>query len=1085
MSTLSGPPVGSTPDAHGSEQTFVGGKRQSQNTPSAKIESAAKSIPAATTSRISGSADAAGSKLLGSRYEEKEEIGRGGCGVVLRAFDRLMQRDVVIKRVLGNSGNTKETVSRFLNEARITGRLEHPGIVPVHEIGQGDSDGIPYYVMKWLHGVTLKEAINDYHATKIASEKQRKFHELLNRFRQVCQTLAYAHEHDVIHRDLKPANIMVGSFGETIVLDWGLAKDLGKHSRELQPESVDEPTNEQTLGISLHQSDEKCDSKRNTRSQGASNNHDGLTQIGAVMGTAAYMSPEQARGESDRVDSRSDVFSLGVILYEILAGVSPFRSNSVQTTLKLVAIADFKRPRKLNRHVPLALDAICNRAMNLAPEDRYQDAKLLADDIENYLSGNAVTAYREPWWGKVDRVAGNHRTLVRSAFVALFAIAMLSILGAAKIDFARRAETTARLHAENETREKEVAHQRERVAHSRSLTQLQAARKSVDAWLIDLSGDLQFYPGLAPLRRELLEKAQQYYQTNLESTNDSTPETLESARCSLRLGDIARLSGQIVEARSRYTAAEVLLLRLQSDDERPEPTISTQYANALLGLSLCSLDANDGHEVEQQDGIPLAEKAAEAAKHALTLSPDDRDARKTWLRTQQCLARLNAKNPQPAGGTVLLEKPIAMAELLLKENDDPSTFYLLTSLVSDQSQMLESDGQTEAAIEGYQRLIQIYSQQLRKSPQRPDWLEQRANAHSRLGICNTQVLRTQLAVSEYESAESDMQNAWLMRYEDTYFLESFAATSANLGKALFMNGDLQQAETSLRTAIARLQEVIQHDGSTPDRIQRMANLFLSLATAIEPQSPDEYRKLVQDSRKLLNHLSKEKTPSVQCLALDAQCSLLEAKNELSREAWQEAIGLCDEAIHRIPSSFESASVNDSEVSLMHGKLLDLRSHCQWKMNLVDDAKASWSEAQAIFDECQNSKHLETSVASMISSIESRCESELASPDDHRRSLAQSQRLISVAAKHAASWHWRAVAAWRYNRPELARDALKQAKRLRARPALEDELLEALLTLPESKKEASIVARIESLASKEAVQSRHIAFLLREILKTQD
>lgn len=978
MSTLSGPPVGSTPDAHGSEQTFVGGKRQSQNTPSAKSESASNSNLASAASRRTGTSNASTIKLIGSRYEEKEEIGRGGCGVVLRAYDRLMQRDVVIKRVLGNSGNTKETVARFLNEARITGRLEHPGIVPVHEIGQGDLDGIPYYVMKWLHGVTLKEVINDYHATKIASEKQRKFHELLNRFRQVCQTLAYAHEHNVIHRDLKPANIMVGSFGETIVLDWGLAKDLGKHPRELQQESVDGPTNEQTLGISLQPSDEKYDSKRSARSRSASNNRDGLTQIGAVMGTAAYMSPEQARGESDRVDSRSDVFSLGVILYEILAGVSPFRSNSVQTTLKLVAIADFKRPRKLNRHVPLALDAICNRAMHLAPEDRYQDAKLLADDIESYLSGHAVTAYREPWWGKVDRVAGKHHTLVRSAFVALFAIAMLSILGAAKIDFARRAETKARLHAEQETREKEFAHQRERIAHSRSLTQLQAARKSVDAWLIDLSGDLQFYPGLAPLRKELLEKAQQYYQANAEATNDSPTDALESARCSLRLGDIARLSGKIVEARSRYATAEELLARLQTEGELPEPTISTQYANALLGLSLCYLDEDEVHAVEQQDGMTLAEKAAEAAKHALTLSPEDKDARKTWLRTQQCLARLNAKNAKPVSGAVLLEKPIAMAELLHKENDDLSTFYLLTSLVSDQSQLLESDGQTEAAIEGYQRLIQIYSQQLRKSHQRPDWLEQRANAHSRLGICNTQVLRNQLAVSEYESAESDMQAAWTMRYEDAYFLESFAATSANLGKALFMAGDLQQAETSLRTAIARLQEVIQHDGSTPDRIQSMANLFLSLATTIEGQSPDEYMKLVQDSRKLLNHLSKEKTQTVQCLALDAQCSLLEAKNEMSRNEWQDAIGLCDEAIHRISSSFEAVSANDSVVSLMQGKLLELRSHCQRKMNLHDEAKASWFEAQAIFDECQNSKHLETSVAAMISSIESRCESGLAS-----------------------------------------------------------------------------------------------------------
>ena len=250
-------------------------------------------------------------------------------------------------------------VSRFLTEARITGKLEHPGIVPVYEIGKR-VDGTVYYTMKLVKGETLEDRIKKLktYETRLA---------LLPHFVDVCNTIGYAHSKGVIHRDIKPQNIMIGDYGETIVLDWGLAKLKGTSD-----------TLEEEL---KHQYDEIL----------AQATH--KTVYGKALGTPAYMSPEQANGELEDIDEQSDVFSLGCVLYEILTGSAPYSGDYVDEILEKAKKCDYKKLKKVNKNIPEELISITEKAMSKNKQNRYKSVKELSEEITKFISGGLVSAY--------------------------------------------------------------------------------------------------------------------------------------------------------------------------------------------------------------------------------------------------------------------------------------------------------------------------------------------------------------------------------------------------------------------------------------------------------------------------------------------------------------------------------------------------------------------------------------------------------------------------------------------------------------------------------------------------------------------
>jgi serine/threonine protein kinase/tetratricopeptide (TPR) repeat protein len=332
----------------------------------------------------------------GQRFRILRPHAQGGLGAVFVAMDSELHREVALKQILDSHADDPASRQRFLLEAEVTGGLEHPGIVPVYGLGT-HGDGRPFYAMRFIRGDSLKEAIEHFHADDSlksdAGRRSLELRKLLHRFTDVCNAIAYAHSRGVLHRDIKPGNIIVGRHGETLVVDWGLAKatgktELGAEERTLMPSSA----------------------------SGSAE-----TLPGSALGTPAYMSPEQARGESESLGPRSDVYSLGATLYCLLTGRPPLEGDDVGEVLRRVQRSDFPPPRQIDGSIDAALEAVCLKAMASKREDRHDSCRALAEDIDRWMADEPVTAWREPLSRRARRWRKRHRTAVAAALVALVA----------------------------------------------------------------------------------------------------------------------------------------------------------------------------------------------------------------------------------------------------------------------------------------------------------------------------------------------------------------------------------------------------------------------------------------------------------------------------------------------------------------------------------------------------------------------------------------------------------------------------------------------------------------------------------------
>jgi len=377
----------------------------------------------------------------------------GGLGEVYVARDEELQRQVAIKKIKERYSDHAESRARFLQEAKITGLLEHPGIVPVYGLGE-HADGRLFYAMRLIRGESLKDAIDRFHKDNSSDRdslpRTMELRQLLGRLIAVCNAVAYAHSQGVLHRDLKPENIMLGSYGETLVVDWGLAKVI------TQPETVDE----------------ECEPSCQSGVQHSSS----LTQVGRTLGTPQFMSPEQAAGLFDRLTPASDVYSLGATLYYLLTGKLAFGEVDADLIPHFVQAGDFPRPRNLNVGVSPVLEAICLKAMARKPENRYASARALADDLEHWLADETVTAYSEPRIERLGRWTRRHRTWLGLFTALAIVVVTATIAGALLVTARQRQELEARRadrmeqfaaeanrsHTEAEKRRHEAEEQRNR-----------------------------------------------------------------------------------------------------------------------------------------------------------------------------------------------------------------------------------------------------------------------------------------------------------------------------------------------------------------------------------------------------------------------------------------------------------------------------------------------------------------------------------------------------------------------------------------------------------------------------------------------
>jgi eukaryotic-like serine/threonine-protein kinase len=493
-----------------------------------------------------------------ARFTVLRPHARGALGQVSVALDRELDRQVALKEIQGRHADDPASRDRFLLEAEVTGKLEHPGVVPVYGLGSYP-DGRPYYAMRLIRGDTLREAIARFHKAegpgRDPGERALQLRELLGRFLDVCNAMAYAHSRGVLHRDLKPSNVMLGPYGETLVVDWGLAWPTGR---------VDPTAGE---------------AEEPLRTSSGSGSYPEAE--GSAVGTPHYMSPEQAEGRLDRLGPRSDVYGLGATLYHLLAGRAPIEDADPTAALRKAQRGDFPPPRQVRPEIPEALAAICAKAMALRPEDRYPSPKALADDLKRWLADEPVSAYRDPWTRRAARWARRHRGGVQAG-AALTAVALVAAVATAIVREARGRERAEHFRAEAERSRAEAEH-RTVVRFARVALQTVASTVQSADELKRIAGTQSATVG------KVLEIAARNYETLLDQAGPSADLLDGKARMLNAFSEVYLQSGDTDRALAHAREAEAIyrqLLGREPGEGRWRGGLGTSLEKAGLALAL-------------------------------------------------------------------------------------------------------------------------------------------------------------------------------------------------------------------------------------------------------------------------------------------------------------------------------------------------------------------------------------------------------------------------------------------------------------------------------------------------------------------
>jgi tetratricopeptide (TPR) repeat protein/tRNA A-37 threonylcarbamoyl transferase component Bud32 len=462
------------------------------------------------------------------RWEIRGEHGRGGQARVLVVLDRRLGREVARKELppaeapgaqASQDGRTRAAEARLVREATITGQLEHPGIVPVYDLGE-NPDGRPYYLMRLLRGETLARRLK---GSAGLAERLR----LLGQYWDVCNAVAYAHSRGVVHRDIKPENVMLGSFGETVVLDWGLAKARGQ---------------EDVRGRDLEDRLQRL---------GRAPTDSSSTLAGSVLGTPAYMSPEQASGEVERIDERSDVWSLGAMLYELLSGRTPHQGATPYEIVGKAIQSEVQPVRALCPEAPVELAAIAEKALQRDPAARYPSARELAEEISAYMTGGRVRAHAYRPWELLRRFAARHK-----AVLSVAALALLILAGVGAWSFVR------------------IAAERDQAQAQRA-----AAMRFANLLVTDLFDKVEPLAGSTPALDALVKSTLGYYETEVDPSAGAPEERLQLARAYHKIGSLARRLGRAEESRDSQKRAQGTL----------EPLLLEPASAAEAGLLLANV----------------------------------------------------------------------------------------------------------------------------------------------------------------------------------------------------------------------------------------------------------------------------------------------------------------------------------------------------------------------------------------------------------------------------------------------------------------------------------------------------------------